>query len=201
MLRYLRTAVLVLVCAAFTAAGILLWTSPDPSYEFQEYIYRNRFSAYDPLIVEAGKKYGVDPMLVKAIVWRESAFHPGKVGRSGERGLMQVGVAAASDWARVEKIEVFTPTDLFDPKTNLDAGVWYFHKALEHWKAKENPIPFALAEYNAGRKHVDQWIARTNRGDQAKAEDLLNAMDYPTTRQYIEDITQRYQFYKKRGRF
>lgn len=200
MLRFLRMAVIILVCAAITAAGLLLWLSPDPSYAAHDWMNHGRYAEYDPLIREAGKRYGVDPMLVKAIVWRESAFHPEKVGRSGERGLMQVGEAAASDWARSEKIEVFAPTDLFDPKTNLDAGVWYFHKALERWKAKENPVPFALAEYNAGRKHVDQWIARTKLADKANADDLLGAMDYPTTHQYIEDITARYLFYQKRGR-
>jgi soluble lytic murein transglycosylase len=200
MLRFLRLALLVLVCAALSAAGILLWLSPDPGYAVHEWIYHRRFAQYDTLVCDAGKKYGVDPMLIKAIAWRESAFDPTKVGRSGERGLMQVGEAAASDWARSEKIEVFVPTDLFDPKTNLDAGVWYFHKALERWKAKQNPIPFALAEYNAGRKHVDQWIAHTKLADKATADDLLSSMDYPTTHQYIEDITARYRFYQKRGR-
>jgi len=190
----------VLVCAAIAAAGLFFWRSPDPAYELQEWISHGRFVKYDPLILEAGKKYGVDPMLVKAIVWRESAFQPQMVGKSGERGLMQVGVAAATDWARIEKIEVFTPTDLFDPKTNIEAGVWYFHKALERWKSKERPIPFALAEYNAGRKHVDDWVTRTGKAEHANADDLLAVMDYRSTRQYIEDITARYHFYQKRGR-
>jgi soluble lytic murein transglycosylase len=176
-----------------------LWLSPDPAYALLERIHSRRYAEYDPLFEAAGKKYGVDPMLVKAIAWKESAFDTRKVGRSGERGLMQVGEAAAKDWARSAKIETFVPTDLFDPKTNLDAGVWYFHRAMERWKSKENPLPFALAEYNAGHSHVEKWIAKTRLGDQTTAEDLLSAMDYPSTRQYIGDITARYRFYQKRG--
>ncbi len=200
MIRFLRTLALVLFSAAICAAAVLLWLSPDPTYSIQEWIHGSRYYDYDSLIVAAGRKYNVEPMLIKAVVWRESAFHPEKVGTSGERGLMQVGEAAATDWARSAKIETFVRTDLFDPKTNLDAGVWYFRKALEHWKTKDDPIPFALAEYNAGRRRVDGWIAKTKLENQATADDLLGAMDFPTTRQYIDDICARYRFYQKRGR-
>jgi soluble lytic murein transglycosylase len=200
MLRILRTLVLFLAGAAICAAAALLWLSPDPAYVALEWLNGSGYYAYDPMIREAGRKYSIDPMLIKAIVWRESAFQPKKVGGSGERGLMQVGEAAARDWAKSEKIETFVPTDLLDAKTNLNAGVWYFHKALERWKARDDPIPFALGEYNAGRSRVERWIASTQLKEQATAADLLAAMDYPTTRQYIEDITARYHFYKKRGR-
>ena len=98
------------------------------------------------------------------------------------------------------KIETFVPTDLFDAKTNLDVGAWYFKKALDRWKGKANPIPFALAEYNAGRSRVDRWVTATGLGEVAEAADLLKAMDFPSTRRYIDDITARYRFYKERGR-
>jgi soluble lytic murein transglycosylase-like protein len=57
-----------------------------------------------------------------------------------------------------------------------------------------------LAEYNAGRKRVDKWIARTGQGDKATAEDFLDRMDFPSTRQYIDDVINRYHFYQQRGR-
>jgi soluble lytic murein transglycosylase len=139
-------------------------------------------------------------MLVKAIIWRESRFHPEKVGTSGERGLMQVMEPAAADWVKAEKIETFQPTDLFDPKTNMEVGVWYFARAMERWKDRDNPIPFALAEYNAGRSRADRWVAATNLGDKAEAADFIQAIDFPTTRSYVEEITRRYQFYRDRGR-
>ncbi|HEY2341397.1 MAG TPA: lytic transglycosylase domain-containing protein [Chthoniobacteraceae bacterium] len=200
MIRFLRISALVLVFAALCAASVLLWLSPDPYYAIQEWMHGSRFYSYDSLIVAAGKKYGVDPMLIKAIVWRESAFQPDKKGTSGERGLMQVGEAAARDWAHSEKIETFVPTDLFDPKTNLDAGVWYLRKALERAKGRDDAVPFALAEYNAGRRRVEGWLAKTQLNDAATAYDLERAIDFPSTRQYIEDITERRRFYQKRGR-
>ncbi len=200
MFRFVRTLIFVVLFSALTAAGLLLWLSPDPMYVAQEWLAQGRYSEFDDAIREVAKKQGVEPDLVKALVWRESAFRADKVGTSGERGLMQVGEAAGGDWAKSEKLETFVPTDLFDSRMNLEAGVWYLRRALDHWKAKENPMPFALAEYNAGRTRVDRWIAATNMGDQANADDLLGAINYPKTRRYVEEITRRMQFYRDRGR-
>jgi soluble lytic murein transglycosylase len=200
MPRFAKKLIVIVVLAAISAAGLLLWTAPDPAYKLQSWLALGRFHEYDALITDAANKHGLDPVLVKAIVWRESAFDPGKVGTSGERGLMQVGEAAARDWARAEKIETFVPTDLFDAKTNLEIGAWYFKRASERWKHKEDAVPFALAEYNAGRVRVDRWIAATKRGEDAQADDLMEAIDFPTTRKYIEDIVARARFYRDIGK-
>lgn len=200
MARLLKHLLIALLLAAAAGAGVVLWKSPDSIYTFQSWFAGSRYTQYDALIRDVAHKHRLDPMLVKAIIWRESAFHPDKVGTSGERGLMQVGEAAAKDWAQAEKIETFMPTDLFDPKTNLEVGTWYFRKALEHWKQKDDPTPFALAEYNAGRVRVDRWISETDRGEKAAAADLMSAIDFPSTRRYIEDIMARHSFYRQRGK-
>lgn len=197
MARLLKRLLLALLLAALTAAAVVLWNSPDPAYTFQSWLALSRYTRYDTLIADIARKHDLDPLLVKAIAWRESAFHPEMIGTSGERGLMQVGEAAAQDWARVEKIETFMPTDLFDAKTNLEVGAWYFRKALDRWRQKDNPVPFALAEYNAGRVRVDRWVAETKRGEQASADDLLHAIDFPTTRKYIETIMARHRYYQE----
>ena len=200
MIRFFQKVFALVVFAALTAAGLTLCTSSDPICKLQSWLALGRYSASEALIRDAAEKRGLDPLLVKAMVWRESAFDPTKTGTSGERGLMQVGEAAAQDWAKAEKIETFVKTDLFDAKTNLDVGTWYLKQALDRWKAKERPQPFALAEYNAGRTRVDRWIKATGRGDAATADELLRAMDFPTTRKYIEDITARQRFYEAGGR-
>lgn len=198
MIRFLRNLLLVLVFAAMTAASLLLFTAPDPFYVVQEWLALGRYSEYDTLIREQSKKHGVDPLLVKAIVWRESAFDANKVGTSGERGLMQVGEAAAQDWAKAKKIETFLITDLFEPRTNLDIGTWYLRRALDRWKEKKKPEAFALAEYNAGASRVDRWIAKTGVAQQADDHDLLNAIDFPGTKRYVVEILARWHAYQAR---
>ena len=43
-------------------------------------------------------------------------------------------------------------------------------------------------------------VAVFAQGEKAEAADLMGAMDFPTTRRYIEDITARHRYYLKRGR-
>src|SRR5262245_41573522 len=135
MFRFFRRLLIVTGVAALTAASLLLWLSPDPTYLAHEWLALGRYYQYDSEISELAAKHNLDPALIKAIVWRESTFLPDKVGTSGERGLMQVSEAAAKDWATAEKLETFIPTDLFDARNNLEAGSWYLRRALDRWKA------------------------------------------------------------------
>jgi len=200
MKKYL--AVLALLILLGAVAAVIFWNAAeDPDYQVQEIVFAERFGRYDGLIVEASRRYSVPPELIKAVIWRESRFHPDKTGQHGERGLMQITEGAASDWARVEKVESFAPTDLFDPKVNIVAGTWYLKKALDHWAAKDDPVPFALAEYNAGRTRVKRWVNDSGRGATAGADDLQTAMDFPATKSYIAAITARQDFYKRRSEF
>jgi soluble lytic murein transglycosylase len=190
MVRFFKRFVLVLVLAAFAAAAWVLWNSPDPSYTTYSWLAGSRYSRYDQPIADVAQKHGLDPLLVKAIVWRESAFHPDKLGTVGERGLMQVGEAAATDWARAEKIETFMPTDLFDPHTNLCAATWHLARSAQRWKDCDRPDLFALAEFKLGS--AGEWPATTT------SADLLSHLD-PDTRAFIQSVESRRAFYARHG--
>jgi soluble lytic murein transglycosylase len=199
MFRFVRNLAVVLLLAALAAGAFRVCTSPDPLYAFHELIAFPSYHRYDGLIREIGKKEAVDPMLIKAVVWRESAFRPDKVGKDGERGLMQVTEAAASDWARQTKRASFVPTDLFSPRVNIEAGTWYLKKALDHYASKDDPATFALAEYNAGKSRVNKWVGDTNQGSGATAVDLRDSISFPGTRDYVDAIIDRYHFYQRLG--
>lgn len=193
--------ILAILAAAALGAAAWLVVGHDENYPLQKLFFGARYARYDEWIAEAASRYAISPSLVKAVIWRESRFHPHMLGTHGERGLMQITEGAAKDWARAEKIETFVPTDLLDPKTNIEAGAWYLSKALRHWAQKDDPVPFALAEYNAGRTHVIRWEKSSGLSDSFGAEDLHTIMDFPTTRAYIRSIMNRYQDFKKHGEF
>lgn len=181
-------------------AIVLFWSfAEDPDYSAREFLSWGRYEQHDELIMEAAQRHGMSPALIKAVIWRESRFEPSKVGTQGERGLMQVTEGAAADWVKAEKIETFVPTDLFDPKVNIEVGTWYLSRALSHWSSKDDPVPFALAEFNAGRSRVNRWVKDSGQGQVAQASDLRSAMDFPTTKSYISSIQSRAAFYEKRG--
>ena len=200
MFRFLAKLLVLLLLAAATAAGFVLYRSSDPLYTVADWMSQGRYHRYDTMVADAARKNGVDPLLLKAIVWRESEFHPGKTGTSGERGLMQVSQAAAKDWVQAHKAETYQPADLFAPRMNLEIGSWYLKKALVRWAAKDDPVPFALAEYNAGRATVDRWIATTQQGEETTAADLRTHIGFPSTSAYVETILKRRAYYEAEGK-
>jgi soluble lytic murein transglycosylase len=145
---------------------------------------------YDRLIESAATRYGIDPALVSAVVWRESRYQPDSVGKAGEIGLMQVREPAAREWARASYVRDFQESHLYDPGTNILAGSWYLARALRRWAGQDDPAPFALAEYNAGLTHARRWAAMP--GAETGAG-FRNAITFPSTRAYIDAILARYR--------
>jgi soluble lytic murein transglycosylase len=158
-----------------------------------------RVLQYDQLIRATATANQLDPMLVKAVVWRESRFDPRKLGAARERGLMQVSEIAAQEWAKENHRENFQVEELFDPATNLRAGAWYLHRAISHWQQMRDPVPFALAEYNAGASRAQRWAG----GEGTKpisGSAFQRNIDFPGTKKYVQSILDRYRFYQRRGR-
>lgn len=147
----------------------------------------------DKVILAAAKRYDVDPALVKAVVWRETKFNPDAKGRAGEVGLMQIMESTALDWASAEKIYPFEHEELFDPAKNTSAGAWYLAKVLKRYKSADNPIPYALADYNAGRGNVLKWMtnaAITN------SEMFIQQIGFPGTSNYVRAVTRKLEDYR-----
>lgn len=82
--------------------------------------------------------YGVDELLVKAIISVESCFDPKAVSSVGARGLMQLMPRTA------RRMGV---TDVFDVRQNLRGGIVYFRQLHQRY---EGDTRLALAAYNAG---------------------------------------------------
>jgi soluble lytic murein transglycosylase len=198
VIRFLFKFIVCVLLALAAGAAYLAIQSSDPVYTFYEWISPARFQRYDDLIRSLATAHRLDPMLVKAVVWRESRFDPKKYGAARERGLMQVSEKAANEWARENKIADFYSDQLFDPKINLEAGTWYLHRAVEHWKLQSDPVPFALAEYNAGASRAQRWSK--NGVTDTSVRTFLKNIDFPATRKYVESIIDRYKFYQRRGR-
>lgn len=198
----MRLLLKIIICALLAAAAgtaFLAMRSGDTVYTLHEWLSPGRFQQHDAWIRTVATRHQVDPMLVKAIVWRESRFDPLKFGNAGERGLMQVTEPAATEWARENRVENFRVEELFDPKVNLDAGTWYLVRALQHWEKQSDPVPFALAEYNAGASRAQRWAGGNDEVVIAPATFREN-IDFPGTRNYIESVEARFDFYKRRGR-
>lgn len=103
---------------------------------------RNRRSQYDAVIDRYSVQYGVDPVLVRAVIQIESDFNPRCVSNKGARGLMQL---------MPETARRYGVSSIFDPEQNIRGGVRYLCDLLEMF---HNDVPRALAAYNAGEGAV-----------------------------------------------
>lgn len=148
----------------------------------------------DNPIRAAASRYSVDPALVKAVVWRESKFNPSVHGRAQELGLMQIREEAAQEWADAEHIVAFQHVHCLDPRTNTLAGTWYLRKLLKRYTLTDNPVPYALADYNAGRGNVLKW----NTGEAAtNSTFFIEHIGFPSTKDYVKSVMQRYHRYRQ----
>ena len=184
MLPYRISLPLLAVLLALFAGelGYLYWREHQP-----------KENIYDPLIVAVARQEGLDPFLVRALIWRESRFNPNIYGTAQEHGLMQVTPVAGELWAKANKISDFKPDDLFDPVTNIRAGSWYLARDIHHWEQTDDPVTFGLAEYNAGRTNALKWV---DPNDPQNHVAFMNRITYPTTRKYVEVILEKREEYR-----
>jgi soluble lytic murein transglycosylase-like protein len=132
-----------------TALASIIGAPAEPSVE----VAINSFDAvearhaYDDIVAEAAKTYGLDPRMIKAVMQAESAFNAMAVSPVGALGLMQLMPDVAKELG---------VTDPLDPRQNIMAGSKYLRQLLD---AHDGNVRLALASYNAGPGNVAKYRA------------------------------------------
>jgi soluble lytic murein transglycosylase-like protein len=144
---------------------------PSPSLSMAASSALDGFStgdaSVDRLIVESGTRNGVDPVLLYAIMHRESSFKRGAVSPKGARGLMQLMPGTAAR---------FGVSNIFDPRQNIEGGARYVRLLLDMF---DGDVRLALAGYNAGEGAVLKYGRRVP--------------PYAETQEYVRRISERYE--------
>ena len=148
---------------------------------------------HNGIIRDAAAQFDVEHALIKAVIWQESRFDESAVGEAGEIGLMQLMELAAYEWADEHGVHDFEHSHVFDPRTNILAGTYYLKTRLARYPDTDDSLPYALADYNAGRAHVLRWGKEAARSNSAA---FLNNIDYPGNLRYIDQVTQRRDHYR-----
>ncbi|HYH87350.1 MAG TPA: lytic transglycosylase domain-containing protein [Pyrinomonadaceae bacterium] len=122
-------------------------------------------SNLDLIILRIGKREGVDPRLIHAVIWQESKYKPTALSHAGAQGMMQLMPPTAKR---------FGCADVHDPESNISAGTKYLRWLLKRF---EGDVTLALAGYNAGEGSVDKYAG---------------VPPYSETQNYVVIITGRY---------
>ncbi|MFT6835452.1 MAG: soluble lytic murein transglycosylase [Francisellaceae bacterium] len=144
--------------------------------------------AYFGLIVEAAKKYKVDPIWILSLMRQESHFRVDAGSWVGALGLMQLMPTTAKYIANKYSIPYVSSGSLFTPSVNIDIGV--ANMEYERHNFKNNMI-LATAAYNAGEGSVNNWMPLST----MKAQRWVLAVPFLETRHYINNILAYYIIY------
>ncbi len=150
---------------------------------------------YKDSIIRSAEEYGVDPLLIAAVIKNESKFSARARSDRGAVGLMQLMPETAAWIATQQKREGFVLSELEDPDKNIRMGAWYLASLQKEF---DNNEVLVLAAYNGGRGNVKSWMKEYGWSMQF---DEVSKIPYPETRLYAEKVLnskQRYhQLYSK----
>lgn len=141
------------------------------------------------IIEKYAVQYGVDPLIVVAVIREESKFLPQSESHKGAKGLMQLMPSTAQSIAESIGDKTYSDKDLLIPEKNIQYGTWYL-ASLQ--KVFSNNTTLVIAAYNGGRGHVQEWI-KTGQID----PENISQQDIPfkETRVYVGRVLKSYQKY------
>ena len=139
--------------------------------------------------VEAeAQEFGVDALLLAALVRQESVFDVEALSPAGARGLVQLLPSTASLMARGLDVTFF-PEWITVPDLNLHLGAAHLADLLKRF----GRVDAAVAAYNAGPMPVRRWLERAGADDPDRFIELI---PYPETRGYVRSLLRNRELYR-----
>jgi soluble lytic murein transglycosylase-like protein len=99
-----------------------------------------------PIVERYAHRYGVDPLVVLAVIQVESRFDPTAVSSQGAMGLMQLQGNTARELAMDLGLQWTGDDLLFDPDVNVLLGCAYLSRLIDRF----GDLDAALAAYSSG---------------------------------------------------
>ena len=134
-------------------------------------------------------EFGVDPLLLVAIVRQESVFDAEALSPAGARGLAQLLPGTAALTARGLDV-TFYPEWITVPDLNLHLGAAHLQELLQRFPGR---VDAAVAAYNAGTAPVIRWLARPGADD---PDQFIEAIPYQETRGYVRSVLRNRELYR-----
>jgi len=134
-------------------------------------------------------EFGVDPLLLVAIVRQESVFDAQALSPAGARGLAQLLPGTAALTARGLDV-TFYPEWINVPDLNLHLGAAHLQELLQRFGGR---VDAAAAAYNAGASPVKRWLERPGADD---PDEFVELIPYQETRGYVRAVLRNRELYR-----
>jgi len=152
---------------------------------FDEYPIR-----YRELLLDASRRYNLDPRLLLAIMKQESSFNPNAKSPAAARGLLQLVFDTAVKYNVAAGFPNLKPDDLYDPRTNIEIGSAYIAALKGMFSGLDEAV---AASYNAGEDNAARWLGRTNPKDPGI---FAAEVGFSETKNYVYKVMGNYRAYR-----
>jgi soluble lytic murein transglycosylase len=145
---------------------------------------------YRELVRREAAEWGIDPMLMAAIIRQESAFKADIVSPAGAIGLMQVMPPTGAQLARTHGPRPFNDESLSRPEVNLHLGAAFF---VDMRRRYDNDLGLVLSAYNAGPTRATRWRAYPEASDPHRFTERIPIEE---TRGYVKSVRRNLGLYR-----
>jgi soluble lytic murein transglycosylase len=146
-------------------------------------------AGWGDIVGEQAAAYGVDPLLMLAVMRQESSFDPRAQSGAQAMGLTQIVPATARNIASRLGRDDFALRDLLKPEVSVEFGTWFLAQLLGDYKGRVFPT---LAAYDAGGGNVARWLQRFGDDPDLLAEQI----PFAETQTYLRIVYDNYWHYQ-----
>ena len=145
---------------------------------------------YQELVRREAEEWGVDPIMLAALIRQESAFKADIVSHAGAIGLMQVMPPTGAQLARVHGPDGFSPDALTTPEVNLHLGSAFL---VDMTRRFDGTLPLVLSAYNAGPSRAVRWRTFPEATDELR---FTERIPFVETRGYVKNVRRNLGLYR-----
>jgi soluble lytic murein transglycosylase-like protein len=160
-------------------AVLLLVGTSINAQQRADFSIKQRAQSLEPYFLDSGKRYGIDPRILRVLCYLESRFRVTAISPKGARGPMQFMPETAARYGL---------SNPHDPKAAIDAAARYFRDLLRKFDGR---IDLAFGAYNAGEGAVGAFqngrVLRLSNGKIINAARLVTGgiPPYRETQNYV----------------
>jgi soluble lytic murein transglycosylase len=141
-------------------------------------------------LLQAAKKFDVDPRFLLAIMKQESSFRASAKSPAGARGLLQLVYDTAIKYKKDAGYPNLQPDQLYTPSTNISVGAAYIADLKDEFGGLYEAI---AASYNGGEDNAARWLKRSKPRD---AGIFASEVGFAETKAYVFKVMNNYRAYK-----
>lgn len=172
---------------ALLAAERLTQLAPTTAGPPPTSLLRLRFpTPYADIVQQEATAFGIDPLLLYALIRQESLFNPAATSWVGARGLTQVMPETGRGIAQNLGMSNFQLDDLYRPYISIRFGAFYLGRRIGDMNGS---LYGALAAYNGGLGNARRWAGGNTVADPDR---FIEMIDFNETRNYVWSV---YTFY------